>query len=712
MGLKKRGYYWIGALLSLLLVLTGCSQNQQVIFDANMKMQNVTSLQQQTTMTFNLTGSGFDPAVQQQVNMASAFLNNAQLDMNVKTSTNQEKTAAKSQVEMSYSSQGMTISMPVWVDFDFAGDTPRFKEIIKLPQIAAASLPSQYANKEYMVLNPLDMGDAGPNSTNFFNFAGLSSLQSQQIQFLTSYAKRFNPDVKVVAKGNQYVETNDGRKSAKIYELKLNDAQLKDLIRYTVNNFAQDKEAMAFVKTFMQSIMGMNQSSVQGNGLKELDQAFADFEANKEESLNTFNAVMDQMKNVAILGDQGIELQYALVDGYVVKESGTIDLKVDLAQISQMMSAMKTGEQSNSASEAAAGTLNLKINFSTVTSNINKTLDIAMPETNAANSFAYIDFVKSMLQASSPVRIAGQDAYTTARRIAEEYNSGRCDTIILVSGLNFADALSSGILSKQYNAPVLLVGATVEDSQAAFDYITLHAGPDTKLIIIGGTGVISPAFETELSKQGYGNIERLSGVDRYETAIAVVEKANIEPGTPVAVISGESFPDALSAASLTASKQYPILLVSHNELPEKAKTYLLNNKPAVVYIVGGTAAVSQSVEAQIREVLPAAELKRFAGNDRFDTASAVSGELSANPGTIYLANGFSYSDGIAGSALAAKNGDPILLIDPLLPTLPSAVETYLKKLSDSGSRPMIRALGGDVAVPDSLIKQAQSIFAK
>lgn len=711
MGLKKRGY-WIGALLSLLLVLTGCSQNQQVIFDANMKMQNVTSLQQQTTMTFNLTGSGFDPAVQQQVDMVSAFFNNAQLDLNVKTSINQEKTVGKSQIEMSYSSQGMTIDMPVWAEFDFAGDTPKLIEVIKLPQMAAAALPSQYANKEYMVMNPFDMGDANPNSMNFMNFAGLSTLQSQQIDFLTSYAKRFNPDVKVVAKGNQDVETNDGKKSAKIYELKLNDAQLKDLIRYTVNNFAQDEEAMAFAKTFMQSILGMNQGSAQGIGLKEFDQAFADFEANKEASLDTFNAVMDQIKDVTILGDQGIELQYALVNGYVVKESGTIDLKVDLAQISQMLSAMKTVGQSSPESEAAAGILNLKINFSTVTSNINKTMDITMPETNATNSFNYIDFVNSMIQASSPVRLAGQDAYTTARRIAEEYNGGQCDTIILVSGLNFADALSSGILSKQYNAPVLLVGATVEDSQEAFDYIALHADPDTKLIIIGGTGVISPAFETELSKEGYGNIERLSGVDRYDTAMAVVDKANIEPGTPVAVISGESFPDALSAASLLASKQYPILLVSHNELPEKAKAYLLNSKPAVVYIVGGTAAVSQSVEAQIREALPSAELKRFAGNNRFDTASAVLSELSTNPGTIYLANGFNYSDGIAGSALAAKNGDPILLIDPLLPTLPPAVETYLKKLSDSGSQPMIRALGGEIAVPDSLIKQAQSIVGK
>ncbi|AET70431.1 cell wall-binding protein [Desulfosporosinus orientis DSM 765] len=708
MGLKKRAP-WIGALLSLLLVLTGCSQNQQVIFDAAMKMQDVTSLEQQTTLTFNLSGAGFDSAVQQQVDMASSFLNNAQLDFDSKTTMNQEKTVAKAQVEMNLSMQGMTINMPVWVDSDFSGDTPKLKEVVKLPQVAAASLPSQFAKKEYMVLNPFNMGSANPSSFNFSNLAGLSSLQSQQIDFLTSYAKRFNPDVKVVSKGSQYVETNDGRKLAKIYEVKLNDAELKELIRYTVNNFAQDKEAMTFVKTFMHSILGMNQSSSQGIGLSEFDEAFAEFEENKDEFLDSFNTVMDQLKDVTLLGDQGIELQYAIANGYVVKESGTIDLKVDLAQISKIMAAPGMDEESI-AESGPSGTLNLKIDFSTVTSNINKPIDIQIPEVNDTNSFDYMDLMNSMIQASRPERLAGQDSYMTARRIAEEYNGGQCDTIILVSGLNFADALSSSILSKQDNAPVLLVGATVEDSQEAFDYIAMHANPDTKFIIIGGTGIISPAFEAELSKDGYGNVDRLSGVDRYETAMAVVDKANIEPGTPVVVVSGESFPDALSAVSLVA-KQYPILLVSHNELPERTKTYLLSSKPAAVYIVGGTAAVSQSVEAQIQELAPSAEVKRLAGNTRFDTAGAVLSELSTNPGTIYLANGFNYSDGIAGSALAAKNGDPILLINPSLSTLPPATEAYLKTLRDSGSHPMIRALGGEAAVPDTLVEQAQSIFS-
>ena len=89
--------------------------------------------------------------------------------------------------------------------------------------------------------------------------------------------------------------------------------------------------------------------------------------------------------------------------------------------------------------------------------------------------------------------------------------------IILASGVSFPDALSSGILSRKFNAPILLVGTSVEESSEAFDFIASHSNPDTKFYIIGGTGVIGTSFETELRKVGHANIERLSGFDRYDT---------------------------------------------------------------------------------------------------------------------------------------------------------------------------------------------------
>ncbi len=701
----KKKFTWVASLLTLLLVLTGCTQNQQAIFDAAMKMQNVTSLQQQTTMTFELTGSGFDPAVQQQVDTATAFMNHAKLNLIVKTSGNEERTVSKSQVDMDLSLQGMNITMPVWVDSDLTGDTPKVIEIIKLPTIAKASLPPQFASKDYAVLNPSNMGTPGLSSFNMSKLTELSkSLQAKQVTFLTSYAQRFNPDLKVISKGSQYVQINDESKLAQLYELKLNDAELKAFVRYTVNNFTQDKEAMMFVKEFMGSILEISQVP-EANTSSQFDQAFEEFEVNKQEFLTQFNTVMGELEDVTILGNQGLELQYAIVDGYAVKKSGVLDLKVDLAQIKELM---ETLNPQLSSTDDAMGSLSLKVNFSTVTSDLNSPLEIQIPDVNENNSFDYMDLIKTLTP--RPARVAGEDGYKTARAIAEEYNNGQNKAVILASGLNFSDALSANILSNKFNAPILLVGATVEESSEAFEYIALHSNPDTKVYIIGGTGVIGTSFETELIKSGRGNIERLGGFDRYDTGIAVAAKADVKPGTPVFLISGQSFPDALSAASFGGAKQYPTLLVGKNFLADKTRDYIVSNKPSIVYIVGGVSAISQTLEAQIKELVPSATIIRLAGNDRFDTAGAVLNEFSTHPQTVYLANGFDYLDAIAGSALAAKAEAPVLLIDPTLETLPPATEAYLIKLRDAGSRPVVRALGGAVVVPDRLIQQAEKVL--
>lgn len=710
---SKTKLTWTALVLTALLVLPGCSQNQQVIFDASMKMQDVQSVQTNTAMTFHLSGSGFEPTIQPQVDMAAMYLNNAKVDLAAKTSANEQKTVSKSQVDMNLTVPGMEIKVPIWVDSDLTGDTPKVTEIIKLPQMAKASLPPQFAGKEYMVMDPSTMTNSnaelsGMDMIKLTEFS--KNFQASEVAFLNSYAKRFNPKVDVVSNGSQTVQTNDGPKEAQIYNLKLNDAEFKDFIRYTVNNFTQDAEAMNFVKEFMDSILEISQVPDKANTLSDFDRAFKEFEANKPQFLVEFNTVMDQLDAVTFLGDKGLEIKYAISDGYCVQKSGTLNLKIDVAQMNQLTNTLNK-EQSTEVPVDAKGTLDFQINFKTDISGINSPVEITLPEVNSDNSFNYMDLMNSLtLLGPNGRRLAGQDRYQTARTIGEDYNSGKSTSIILASGNNFPDALSASILSKQFDAPVLLVGATVEQSSEALSYIASHSNSDTKIYLIGGTGVIGTSLETELIKGGHANIERLSGYDRYDTNMAVVDKASVALGTPVLVTSGDNFPDALSVSSFAGSNQYPTLLVGQNYLSEKTRNYITSNKPSTVYIAGGVFAVSQAVEAQIKDLVPTATIIRLAGNDRFDTAAAVINEFSASPQTLFLTNGFNFPDALAGSALAAKTGDPVLLIDNNSGTLPPAIEAYLKKIRDAGRRPSVRALGGTVVVPEALIQQAENIL--
>ena len=238
-------------------------------------------------------------------------------------------------------------------------------------------------------------------------------------------------------------------------------------------------------------------------------------------------------------------------------------------------------------------------------------------------------------------RLSGQNRYQTSVAIAGTYNNnGECNNVILASGDSFPDALSASILSKKLNAPILLVGATVSSSSDAWNYLYTHASQQRGTVyIVGGIGVIGSDFETKLASMGYSNIIRLGGADRYDTDILIVDDVNVPQGTPVFIASGENFPDALSVSSFSGSKQYPTLLVGADYLPEKTKSYLIDDQPSAVYIAGGNSVVSLELENKINTLVPAATVTRLAGADRFGTNAAVLNEFSPTPATIYLANG-------------------------------------------------------------------------
>jgi len=390
----------VALVVSLFLVLTGCSPNQQEIFNAALNTQSAKSMQVHTTMTFQLSGSDFDPAVQQQFDQAASYINNAKLDLDVKTNGNEQKTAVQSQVDMNLALQGMNIAVPIWVDSDLTGNAPKITEVIKVPAIAKATLPPQFVNKDYMVITPGDMGNSAQGSidmTQLMNFS--KTFKTAETNFLKSYAQRFNPQVTTLDNGIQNLQTDDGLKSARIYEITLNDAQFKDFIRYSVNNFVQDQEAMNFVKSFMDQILGFTQVPDKASNLSKFDQAFADFNSNQSQFLAKFNTAMDQLKDVTILGDKGIDLQYAISGGYLAQESGTIDLKVDLAQINTFVNSLNG--HSGTPVEAK-GTVNLTVNFKEDISNVNIPLSIQLPTVNSDNSFSNKDLMDMALKNAAP----------------------------------------------------------------------------------------------------------------------------------------------------------------------------------------------------------------------------------------------------------------------------------------------------------------------
>lgn len=184
------------------------------------------------------------------------------------------------------------------------------------------------------------------------------------------------------------------------------------------------------------------------------------------------------------------------------------------------------------------------------------------------------------------IRIAGQDRYKTSVKVAETI--GASNGVVLASGQNFPDALSIASIAGIKQMPILLTTATkLPDSIK--EYIDNNS--INKYYVVGGTGVI---YDSVI--KGLTNVKRLSGADRYETNIAVINEflGDLNFNT-VYLASGEKFPDALCGSAAAAKDSAPIVLTNGSSC--KAQSLINSNIDSISLfkILGGTGIISDKL---------------------------------------------------------------------------------------------------------------------
>ncbi len=185
-------------------------------------------------------------------------------------------------------------------------------------------------------------------------------------------------------------------------------------------------------------------------------------------------------------------------------------------------------------------------------------------------------------------RLAGEDRYSTNLAILKQLNPK--GEIAVATGENFPDALSIAPIAASSEMPILLVN-TDSISDAATNYIK-----ENKIInsyIIGGTGVVSKNCEDILSKLTV--VKRLSGVDRYETNIAVLNHfQDTLKLSELYFATGKNYPDALSGSVLAAAGNHPVVLIDKAAGISTTK-YALKCSPIGICVFGGEGVVPSSV---------------------------------------------------------------------------------------------------------------------
>ncbi|UAJ80551.1 cell wall-binding repeat-containing protein [Leifsonia sp. ZF2019] len=155
-------------------------------------------------------------------------------------------------------------------------------------------------------------------------------------------------------------------------------------------------------------------------------------------------------------------------------------------------------------------------------------------------------------------------------------------------------------------------------------------------------------------------VDRISGSDRFETAVKVSQAGF--PGTAgtVFVASGVGFADALSAGPAAVEADAPLLLTTPGAVPAVVLTELKRLSPTRIVLVGGTAAVSADAEAQLATVAP---VRRISGSDRFETSRAVAGyAFGGGASRAFLATGVAFADALSAGAAAGANHAPVVLV--------------------------------------------------
>ncbi|MFF1571190.1 cell wall-binding repeat-containing protein [Leifsonia sp. NPDC058292] len=187
-------------------------------------------------------------------------------------------------------------------------------------------------------------------------------------------------------------------------------------------------------------------------------------------------------------------------------------------------------------------------------------------------------------------------------------------------------------------------------------------------------------------------VSRLSGVTRYDTAVAISQR--YQPGVDAAfVATGADFPDALSAAAAAAELRAPLLLTQPSQLPAAVGAELARLQPDIIYLVGGTGVVSAGVEEALSKI---ADVKRLGGPDRYDTADAIIRTAFDETHTDHaiIATGRTFPDALAATGAAGARHAPIVLVDGMKPALTSK---ELLLLSDLGVT-TASLTGGDAVV--------------
>ncbi len=310
--------------------------------------------------------------------------------------------------------------------------------------------------------------------------------------------------------------------------------------------------------------------------------------------------------------------------------------------------------------------------------------------------------------------ISGANRYETAAKIVQEaFPSQQAPTsgwAIVASGESWPDALAATALAGALDCPILLTTKLGLPAETSDELTRLGL---RKVIIVGGSEVVSDAVKTELRDNGNRTVIRLAGEDRYQTAEAIFKYGKTAGssgsslwGTTAIIASGVTFADALAISPIAFAQKMPVFLATESGTLTTGTLQSIEQSSALKAFVltGGTTRISDDTEQMLGDLArwrgtSSLPVLRLSGEDRFETSAIIANWAVDEYGFSWdgygAASGTDAPDALAGSVLQGRNKAVLLLVSSnSLPTV-EAIEDAV----DSGQIiEQAHVFGGLVAV--------------
>lgn len=364
------------------ITLTGCYSGEAQIYSAMKKMQEIESMESTMEMDFDFSTENFTEEEQLMLSQAADVINSFKIKMDLKQTQNKDQTKSMAEVETNIHAMGMDMNMRQWVDVDLSGETPKMEQIIKMPEELMGTMVPEEANKEYIYFDMMNQDVFAGDLTRLMEFA--EDAEPELMKFIEEFYKDYDSEVDFITKTDGKVINGE---KLDIYEINIDDALFKDLVKYGVNHTLENENTMNFIREYMDVVMSITAIPEEEKAVmeSEIKEDLNKMEAQIPEFKKSFNQFMEKYKDIQILGKEGITVEIGIdKNGYIVHEDGKIDLRLDISEISEAMGV-----------EKIEGIVNLGINYKTKNYNINdKSIKIEMPKLTKENSIEYMELLE------------------------------------------------------------------------------------------------------------------------------------------------------------------------------------------------------------------------------------------------------------------------------------------------------------------------------